>query len=174
MKETVGKGHPPRMSRLADPRRATIRLRPAEPNDREFFFTTRRAALGPYAEQLWGWDDASQRSLADKEFDELPVEIIEERGTPVGYLCVLHHVDHDFIDEVALVPEAQGRGIGSSLVRDVMGAASKRGVPVRLSVLVNNPARRLYERLGFRVSSIENARVKMEWRADRPGSGGVL
>src|SRR6266508_3063948 len=52
--------------------------------------------------------------------------------------CVLHHMDHDFIDELALLPEAQGRGIGSSLVRDVMGAASARGVPVRLSVLVTN------------------------------------
>jgi len=47
-------------------------------------------------------------------------------------------MDHDFIDELALLPEAQGRGIGSSLVRDVMGAASARGVPVRLSVLVTN------------------------------------
>lgn len=47
-----------------------------------------------------------------------------------------------------------------------MSAASARGLPVRLSVLVNNPARRLYERLGFRVSSIEHPRVKMEWRPE--------
>ncbi len=107
------------MSQLADPRRGSIRLRPARPDDREFFFTTRRAALGPYAEELWGWDDARQRSLADKEFDELPIEIIEESGTPIGYLCVLHQADHDFIDEVALLPEAQGRRIGSSLVHAV-------------------------------------------------------
>ena len=76
-----------------------------------------------------------QRSLAGNGFDELPVEIIEETGTPLGYVCVLNHVDHDVIDELALVPEAQGGGIGSSLVRDVMGAACKRGAPVRLSML---------------------------------------
>jgi ribosomal protein S18 acetylase RimI-like enzyme len=154
------------MSQWANPYRGSIRLRPARPEDREFFFTTRRAALGPYADELWGWDDAHQRSLADKEFDELPIRIIEESGTPVGYLCVLHQANHDFIDEVALLPEAQGRGIGSSLVTDIMSAASDRGLPVRLSVLVNNPARRLYERLGFRVSSIEHSRVKMEWRPE--------
>jgi ribosomal protein S18 acetylase RimI-like enzyme len=156
------------MTPLADPPRRRVRLRPACADDREFFFLTRRAALGPYAEAISGWDDVEQCALAEKEFEELPVEIVEEGGTPVGYLCVLRHEDHDFIDEVALVPEDQGRGIGSSLVRDVMGAASKRGVPVRLSVLVNNPARRLYEGLGFRVSSIEYPRVKMEWRAERP------
>jgi len=48
-----------------------------------------------------------------------------------------------------------------------MQAAGDRGVPVRLSVLVNNPARRLYECLGFRVTRIEHARVKMEWLRDQ-------
>ncbi len=127
----------------------------------------RRAAFKPYVDEIWGWDDAHRRPLAEREFDELPVEIIEERGTPVGYLCVLREEDHDFIDEIALLPEAQGRGIGSALVRDVTQAAGDRGVPVRLSVLVNNPARRLYECLGFRVTRIEHARVKMEWLRDQ-------
>jgi ribosomal protein S18 acetylase RimI-like enzyme len=128
----------------------------------------RRAAFEPYVEEIWGWDDAYQRQLADREFHETPVEIIEERGTPVGYLCVLRREDHDFIDEIALLPEAQGRGVGSALVQDVMQAARDRGVPVRLSVLVNNPARRLYESLGFRVTRIEHPRVKMEWIPDQP------
>ena len=124
MMDIVTTGPPSTNDSRRRPRRGSIRLRPARPEDRDFFFTTRRAALGPYAEELWGWDDAHQRSLADKEFNELPVEIIEESGKPVGYLCVLHHMDHDFIEEVALLPEAQGRGIGSSLVRDAMGAAA--------------------------------------------------
>jgi hypothetical protein len=38
-------------------------------------------------------------------------------------------------------------------------------VPLRLSVLVNNPARRLYGRLGFRVTAVDHPRVRMEWRA---------
>jgi ribosomal protein S18 acetylase RimI-like enzyme len=128
----------------------------------------RRAAFEPYVEEIWGWDDAYQRQLADREFDETPVEIIEERGMPVGYLCVLRQEDHDFIDEIALLPEAQGRGVGSALVQDVMQAARDRGVPVRLSVLVNNPARRLYESLGFRITRTEHPRVKMEWLPDQP------
>lgn len=152
------------MGECTDPQgTGDVRLRPARLDDRDFFFAVRRAAFKPYVEEISDWDEAHQRQLADREFDELPIEIIEERGTPVGYLCVLPQEDHDFIDEVALLPAAQGRGIGSTLVRDVMHAARDRGVPVRLSVLVNNPARRLYENLGFRVTRIEHPRVKMEW-----------
>src|SRR6266849_5576104 len=102
------------MRNFADPQSTgDVRLRPARPENRDFFFAVRRAAFKPY------------------------------------------------------VDEAKGRGIGSALVRDVMQAAGYRGVPVRLSVLVNNPARRLYECLGFRVTRIEHARVKMEWLRDQ-------
>ncbi len=74
--------------------------------------------------------------------------------------------DCDFIEEIALLPEAQGRGIGTRLVRDVLQAAQRRGVPVRLSVFTSNPARVLYARLGFRVTGIEEPRMAMEWRPD--------
>jgi len=89
---------------------------------------------------------------------------VEEDGSPIGYTCVRREDDHDFIEEIALLPDAQGRGIGSKLIRDVIASAGARGVCVRLSVRTNNRARRLYERLGFPVSRIEEPRVKMEWR----------
>jgi len=45
---------------------------------------------------------------------------------------------------------AKARGVGTSVVRDVMHQASRLGLPLRLQVLKANRARRLYERLGFR------------------------
>jgi ribosomal protein S18 acetylase RimI-like enzyme len=141
-----------------------VRLRPAVEADRDFFFSVRRDGLREYAEEHRPWDDAEQRRQADREFDELPVEIIEEDGVALGYLCVLHEGDHDFLDEIALVPSAQRRGIGTALVRAAMDDAAGRDVPLRLSVLVNNPARRLYGRLGFRVTAVDHPRVRMEWR----------
>jgi ribosomal protein S18 acetylase RimI-like enzyme len=140
-----------------------VRLRAASDTDRDFFFAVRRAAFRPYVDDLWGWDDAQQRRQADQEFNELPVQIIESDGVAVGYLCVLHEADHEYLDEIALVPAAQGAGIGTALVSSVMREAAGRGVPLRLSVLVNNPARRIYERLGFRVVRVNHPRVRLEW-----------
>jgi ribosomal protein S18 acetylase RimI-like enzyme len=114
-------------------------------------------------EATHGWDEAHEHAVADREFTKLPIQIIESGSSAIGYLCVLQREDHAFLDEIALAPEWQGRGIGSSLIRRVMNDVATRGVPLRLSVLSNNPARRLYERLGFRVTSIEHPKVKMEW-----------
>ncbi len=123
----------------------------------------RRAALRAYVEQTSGWDDAEQRVIADKEFTELPYAVVEESGRTVGYVCVLHKSEYDFIEEIALLPEAQGRGIGTQVLRDILGAAQRRGVPVRLSVFVTNPAQALYARLGFEVVRIEEPRMSMRW-----------
>lgn len=144
-----------------------LRLRPAGSGDRQFFFEVRRAAFRAYVDQLFGWDDDAQRIAADEEFDELPLEIVEDRGRDVGYLCVLHKKECDFIEEMALLPGAQGRGIGTQLICDIRDGARQRGVPVRLSVFANNPAQALYARLGFVVTSVQPPRVKMEWNQPR-------
>ena len=94
--------------------------------------------------------------------------MIEADGTPIGCLAVVDYEDYVFVDRIALLPAWQGLGLGTRLMRDVMDDAERRGVPVRLSVLDNNPARGLYERLGFQVTSMEPPRVKMEWL---PGAG---
>lgn len=140
-----------------------VRVRPALSGDREFLFEVRRAALRAYVEQTSGWDDEEQRTAADKEFAELPFAVVEESGRPVGYVCVIRQSECDFIEEIALLPEAQGRGIGTRLLRSILRAAQRRGVPVLLSVFVTNPAQALYARLGFEVVRIEEPRISMRW-----------
>lgn len=144
-----------------------LRVRPAVSGDREFLFAVRRATLRTYVDQTSGWEEAEQRAIADREFAELPYAVVEEEGRPVGYVCVRHEREWDFVEEIALLPEAQGRGIGTQLLRDVLRAAQRRGVPVRLSVFVSNPAQALYARLGFEVVRTEEPRMTMQWRLGR-------
>ncbi len=148
-------------------RRHDLRVRPALSGDREFLFEVRRAALRTYVDQTTGWDDAEQRVIVDKEIAELPFAVVEESGRPVGYMCVIHRSEWDFVEEIALLPEVQGRGIGTQLLRDLLLAAQRRGVLVRLSVFVNNPARALYTRLGFEVVRTEYPRMTMQWTPGR-------
>lgn len=146
----------------------SLRIRPALVGDRDFLFAVRRATLRTYVDETTGWDDTEQRAIADREFADLPYAVVEENGRPVGYVCVIHEREYDFIEEIALVPEAQGRGIGTRLLRDILAAA---GRPVRLSVFVSNPAQALYERLGFEVLDIEEPRMSMQWtRRGQPPS----
>ncbi len=129
--------------------------------DRDFFWALRRDALRAYSEPIYGWVEDEQRGNADCDFDFLPLEILELDGERVGYLCVVEREDHDFLDEIALVADLRGRGHGATLIRGALQRARARSVPLRLSVLTNNPARHLYDRLGFEVVSADANRVRM-------------
>ena len=65
-------------------------LRAKHPDDGDFFFATRRDGFRAYAEECFGpWDDAKQRVSADRDFAELPIEIVERAGERVGYQIVI-------------------------------------------------------------------------------------
>jgi ribosomal protein S18 acetylase RimI-like enzyme len=52
---------------------------------------------------------------------------------------------------IAVLPGHRGRGLGDRLLRELLAAAAGAFASVSLSVRTDNPARRLYERTGFRV-----------------------
>jgi ribosomal protein S18 acetylase RimI-like enzyme len=51
---------------------------------------------------------------------------------------------------IGVKPNARGQGVGEKLMRALIGEAARHGLGLCLSVRSENPARRLYERLGFR------------------------
>lgn len=52
---------------------------------------------------------------------------------------------------IALLPEARGRGIGTALMEQLIHSAREHHYPgISLSVARENPARHLYQRLGFK------------------------
>jgi GNAT superfamily N-acetyltransferase len=78
-------------------------------------------------------------------------EILVRAGKAVGLLKVARDgLDWELI-QIQLVPEFQGRGLGTQILRGLVAEARRAGASVRLSVLQRSPARRLYERMGFTV-----------------------
>ena len=51
---------------------------------------------------------------------------------------------------IGVKANARGQGVGEKLMRALIGEAARHGLGLCLSVRSENPARRLYERLGFR------------------------
>jgi ribosomal protein S18 acetylase RimI-like enzyme len=78
-------------------------------------------------------------------------EILLSNGRPAGLFKLRRMRDAWEIVQIQLSSRFQGQGIGRLLLEELIADAAAAGADVKLSVLKANPARRLYERLGFKV-----------------------
>jgi ribosomal protein S18 acetylase RimI-like enzyme len=79
--------------------------------------------------------------------------IIERKGIPVGRLYLSAGRQEVRIVDIAIVAAARGQGIGGAILVDLSEQADADGRSLSIHVEKNNPARRLYERLGFAVAA---------------------
>jgi GNAT superfamily N-acetyltransferase len=135
-----------------------ISLRPATTSDMEFALHVTEACMRVYAEQTWGaWNG---RADLDTSLDQ----IIQLAGRDIGVFGVDCRSDHWVLDKLYLLPAYQNQGVGSFLLERLKDEARAVQVPLRLTVLEVNPARRFYERHGFVLTHIIPPRQHMEWR----------
>jgi GNAT superfamily N-acetyltransferase len=142
----------------------TFRTRPATSDDREFLFTLHKISMRRYVEQIWGWDDLDQRQRLRSRYDPelLPMEIVVVNDQDAGCLIVERRNEELYLHYLVLLPSVQGQGIGSRIMVGLLQHADHVHLPLRLSVLAVNPARALYERLGFRIVEEDEVRIHME------------
>jgi GNAT superfamily N-acetyltransferase len=161
---------------VADP--PVVTFRPIEPGDAPFlcrvYASTREEELRPVP-----WTPAEKAAFLRQQFQAQHAyyqehytgtrfEVILRDGQPVGRLYVARWPDEIRIVDIALLPEHRGAGIGTGILRDLLAEAVAAGKPVRIHVERLNPARHLYERLGFLPIEDKGVYHLMEWRP--PGS----
>jgi len=139
--------------------------------DREFLVELYGSVREPELAHV-PWDDATRRGFVEQQFtaqdahyrEHYPgatLDVIEVDGEPAGRLYV-HRGQRDIrIMDIALAPMYRGHGIGGGLLRSLIGEADGSGRTLSIHVEMNNPARRLYERLGFRPAGEHGVYVLM-------------
>lgn len=141
--------------------RMQVTLRPANDSDLPFLLDLRfqtmdqhYIASGVHLSQ----DEHMQRVL--HRFDCAEIIIVDGRA---GGLVKLDRNGTDWhLIQIQLVPELQRRGLGAQLMDKIISEAGSAGASIRLGVLKVNPARRLYERLGFLVVGETSDSFKMQ------------
>ena len=89
--------------------------------------------------------------------------ILEQGGERIGRLYLVEWAREFRIVDISLIPAARGQGVGAALLGDLIAAAATALKSVSIHVEVNNPARRLYDRLGFTVAEDKGVYLLMEW-----------
>ncbi len=136
--------------------------------DRDWLWKTKTRCLRSYIEQTYGpWDEDIQRAARfDATFIPEDIHIVSVDGRDAGFIAARQDPDVIQLFNLAIAPEFQGRGLGTAVLRDLLALAQSRRMPVRLQVMKVNPARRLYERVGFKVAPDEEipTHYRMIWR----------
>ena len=126
--------------------------RPATPGDSALAYEIKKAALGPYIAQIFGWDEARQLGFHAEEFHPSNAHILLDLGQPIGWFAAHREGTVFFIDHLYLLPAVHGQGIGTQVLQMLLQTADEAGLVARLDVFKVNPARRLYERCGFSIT----------------------
>lgn len=138
-------------------------LRPITPADPPFLLElyagTRAAELA-----RTGWSDEQKSAFVRSQFDLqqrhyqhyfagaqfLIIDLPQRSGTlPIGRIYWEWRETQLRLIDISILASHRGRGIGTTLLRELHARASARGIPLVLSVDRLNPAQTLYRRLGF-------------------------
>ncbi|MFB6632775.1 GNAT family N-acetyltransferase [Streptomyces sp. NPDC056362] len=130
-------------------------LRPGRPEDVEPMAELRAEAMRPDLERLGRYDEHRVRRRLREGFSPAHTSVIELDGAFAGCVTVRPYEDGDglYLEHFYLAAETRGRGLGTAVLRALLGRADAAGAPVRLVVLRGSAARRLYEREGFTFES---------------------
>ena len=129
--------------------------------DFDFLFELKKASHYEQVEAVFGWDDAVQYEIHQSEWQEVRPQIIEMDNTAIGSYLVEQREDHLYFGRFHLMPEYQGKGLGSRLLTSVLEMADDAQLPVKLVHLQLNRAGGLYQRFGFTVESEDEHFVYM-------------
>jgi len=115
------------------------------------------ATRGAFIEHQFAAQDVHYR----KHYPGATLDVIELDGSRAGRLYVHRGARDIRIMDIALMPEFRGQGIGSGLLRSLIAEAEASDRTLSIHVEHNNPARRLYERLGFQYAGEHGVYVLM-------------
>ena len=147
-------------------------LRPVTPADEPFL---RRVYAGTRADELaavpWTAEQkdafiahqfAAQSAHYARHYTGLSADVILVDGRPAGRLLVARWEREIRIVDISLLPEFRGAGTGTALLGRLIDEARDARKLLSIHVERQNPAMRLYHRLGFRAVADEGVYQRLE------------
>lgn len=133
-----------------------MQLRKALPQDAAAIRALTRAAYAKWV-PLIGREPMPMTVDYDRAVQERGFDLLFAHGRLIALIETILHPDHLFIENVAVAPEEQGRGLGHRLLEHAERMARAADLP-ELRLLTNQAFEaniRLYRSIGFRIDRTE-------------------
>lgn len=126
-----------------------IAFEAASEADFERLLALRVQVMRPHLERIGRFQPERARSRFREAFDPAHMRLIAIDGAFAGCVSLKAEAGFYELGQFYLAPEHQGRGTGGAILARLLAETDAAGLPVRLNVLKQSPAARLYERHGF-------------------------
>jgi GNAT superfamily N-acetyltransferase len=137
-----------------------IALRPARADDFDYCASLYFAGMEQTIREL-KLDLAKQRANLRERWAMPEVRIITCDGADIGWMQCHAENDALFLAQLFVAEPFQRRGIGAEIMRRLIDEAGRVRKAVTLGVVKTNPALRLYQRLGFRITHDDDRKFYM-------------
>jgi len=126
-----------------------LEYRTAQVQDIEYLLWLRKQTMDTYLKQA-EIPVTNEEHLLRIHYQFESAQLILRDQQPIGLLKLAKGESTWEIIQFQIAPEHQGQGIGQQVLAAILEAAKLEKVPVKLSVLKQNPAQRLYKKMGFK------------------------
>lgn len=139
----------------------------------DLYASTRRDELAqtPWSEEertkFLSWQFEAQHKHYLEHYPDCEFLVVEKAAgaamEPIGRLYLDRWAEEIRLVDIALLPAHRGGGHGGAILEGILAEGAKSGLPVSIHVESENPALRLYERLGFEHVDTNGVYHLMRW-----------
>lgn len=143
-----------------------FKLVPYKKEDYNFIFRVKKISYETYVKHFFGeWNNEVQKEMFDKFIKESSdnIFLIKIKNKKVGFINGQIGDDCYNQGNICILPKFQNQGIGTKILKSII--ESHKTMDIKLKVFKNNPARNLYERLGFQIDGETNSHYLMTKKA---------
>lgn len=119
--------------------------------DKELIYNLKKSNNYDYVESIWGWNEEYQQVDFENDWtNRNKFYCIEDQGKLIGFYQVDNSLSEVNIEELHIHPDYRGRGIGTTIIQNVIEQAQKQNQSIMVGCFKQNVgALKLYEKNGF-------------------------
>lgn len=138
-------------------------LRCATHKDYNFVYELNKITMLKYIEKIWRWEENIQQKFFGDKFSHEKYKIIVYDDVDIGVVSVSTNDNAIFIEIIEILPGYQSKGIGTEIISKIIADSKNKNYSrAWLQVFKTNPAKKLYDKLGFLIKSETETHYIME------------
>ena len=132
-------------------------------NDVDFILELKELCFKWYIEIIYGWNINIQREKTIHELDKHigDMRIIQLDNKDVGVTTFYEEEGTYVVGLIIIHPNYQNKGIATNIIKEYIDTAKNENKRIIIKPYKQNPAKKLYERLGFRLYKEDETHVHM-------------